>query len=119
VRLDWAAEYRGRAIVVYGHTPVPAAEWINRTICIDTGCVFGGQLTALRYPERELVQVPAARVYWEPAPPPPPPAGPEGAGTDLDLGDVLGKRIVTTRLGRTVTIREENAAAALEVMSRF
>ena len=42
-------------MVVYGHTPVPAAEWINRTLCVDTGCVFGGALTALRYPERELV----------------------------------------------------------------
>ena len=38
---------------------------------------------------------------------------------DLDLDDVLGKRIIDTRLDRTVTIREENAAAALEVMSRF
>jgi protein phosphatase len=56
-------------MVVYGHTPTPVAEWINNTICIDTGCVFGGKLTALRYPERELVEVPAARVYMEPVRP--------------------------------------------------
>ena len=61
VRYNWAAEYRGTAMVVYGHTPVPEPEWLNRTINIDTGCVFGGKLTALRYPERELVSVPAAR----------------------------------------------------------
>ncbi len=59
VRHNWAAEYRVRR-VVYGHTPVPEPEWLNRTINIDTGCVFGGRLTALRYPERELVSVPAA-----------------------------------------------------------
>jgi protein phosphatase len=57
VRFDWASEYRGRATVVYGHTPVPRAEWVNKTICIDTGCVYGGALTALRYPELELVSV--------------------------------------------------------------
>ena len=67
VRYNWAAEYRGRAMVVYGHTPVPEPEWLNRTINIDTGCVFGGKLTALRYPEREFVSVPAARTYCEPA----------------------------------------------------
>ena len=59
VRYNWAAEYRARATVVYGHTPVPEPEWLNRTINIDTGCVFGGKLTALRYPEKELVSVPA------------------------------------------------------------
>ena len=59
VRYNWAAEYRGKAMVVYGHTPVAEPEWLNRTINIDTGCVFGGKLTALRYPERELVSVPA------------------------------------------------------------
>jgi len=48
VRYDWASDYRGSAMVVYGHTPVPEATWLNGTICIDTGCVFGGQLTALR-----------------------------------------------------------------------
>jgi len=74
VRLDWAAGYRGHARVVYGHTPTASATWVNRTLCIDTGCVFGGELTALRYPELELVSVPAARVYCEPARPLPPPA---------------------------------------------
>jgi protein phosphatase len=69
VRYPWADDYRGRAMVVYGHTPVPEPQWLNRTINIDTGCVFGGQLTALRYPERELVSVPAARVYCEPSKP--------------------------------------------------
>jgi protein phosphatase len=59
VRYPWAEEYRGAAAVVYGHTPVPAAVWTNGTICIDTGCVFGGQLSALRWPERELVAVAA------------------------------------------------------------
>ena len=124
VRYDWAVDYRGRACVVYGHTPVPEAVWLNRTICIDTGCVFGGQLTALRYPERELVDVPAAKVYCEPAKPLE--AGARDAGQEeraysdlLDIDDALGKRIIETRVNRTVTIQEENAAAALEVMSRF
>jgi protein phosphatase len=67
VRRDWAANYHGAAAVVYGHTPVPTPQWRNRTIDIDTGCVFGGRLTALRYPELELVSVPAQSVYAEPA----------------------------------------------------
>jgi protein phosphatase len=122
IRYDWAADYRGPAMVVYGHTPVPEAEWFNRTICIDTGCVFGGKLTALRYPEKELVQVPARRMYYEPAKPlhPEPSAAPQRAYVDLlDIDDVQGKRVITTRVHHTTTIREENAAAALEVMSRF
>ncbi len=69
VRLNWAADYRGEAIVVYGHTPVATPAWLNRTINIDTGCVFGGALTALRYPEMDLVSVPARRVYAQPARP--------------------------------------------------
>jgi protein phosphatase len=69
VRLEWARDYRGVATVVYGHTPVAEPEWINHTINIDTGCVFGGRLTALRWPERELISVPAVRTYYEPAKP--------------------------------------------------
>jgi protein phosphatase len=126
VRLDWAAGYRGKALVVYGHTAVREAEWLNGTIDVDTGCVFGGKLTALRYPERELVAVPAARTYYEPGRPflEPDEAAPrltvQQVHDDvLDLGDVLGKRLVETRLAGRVTIREENAAAAIEAMSRF
>jgi protein phosphatase len=126
VRWNWAAGYRGQATVVYGHTPVSRPEWLNNTICIDTGCVFGGTLTALRYPERELVSVPAACEYYEPARPLlTPPAEPDALTAQqsfddlLLIEDVTGKRIVETRLVRTVTIREENSIAALEVMSRF
>ena len=120
VRYPWAEDYRGDAMVVYGHTPVPDPTWLNRTICIDTGCVFGGQLTALRYPERELLSVDAHETYWEPARPLAPSSGDATRGpTDLDLDDVMGKRIISTGLNQTVTIREENAIAALEVMSRF
>lgn len=118
VRYDWAAEYRGRAKVVYGHTPVPEAEWINKTINIDTGCTFGGRLTALRYPEMELVTVPA-RPFLAPDVTAPSVEGERPYDDLLDIGDVVGKRIIPTRLQRNVTIREENAAAALEVMSRF
>ncbi len=124
VRFNWAAEYRGRALVVYGHTPVVEPEWLNNTLCIDTGCVFGGRLTALRYPEKEVVSVPAARTYFEPLRPLAAPAAARLTSQQqhddvLHLEDVLGKRIVTTGLHRTVTIREENAAAALEAMSRW
>src|ERR1051325_9556204 len=69
IRYAWAQDYRGSASVIYGHTPVPEAEWLNNTLNIDTGCVFGGKLTALRYPEREIVSVAARKVYAEPARP--------------------------------------------------
>ena len=148
VRYHWASEYRGRATVVYGHTPVPEPEWLNNTIDIDTGCVFGGRLTALRYPERALVAVPAHQVYAEPSRPlhynPHQPGNEllaassqpltssekeqnekltassyQLAADTLDIRDVTGKQLINTRLLNTVTIREENAVAALEVMSRF
>ena len=126
VRYNWAAEYRGRAMVVYGHTPVVEPEWLNGTICIDTGCVFGGKLTALRYPEKELVSVQAFQTYYESSKPFLPEEDRAPALTAqqkhddiLDIEDVSGKRIVSTRLYRNVTVREENSIAALEVMSRF
>ncbi|MGL4238255.1 polynucleotide kinase-phosphatase, partial [Tabrizicola sp.] len=122
VRLEWARDYRGTADVVFGHTPTLEAEWLNSTICIDTGCVFGGKLTALRWPERETVSIPAARQYAEPAKP----LGgetPRSAQQDNDrllyFDDYARKLRIETRLGGTVMIPEENALAALETMSRF
>ncbi|MGW6786391.1 polynucleotide kinase-phosphatase [Streptomyces sp. NPDC054987] len=119
VRYPWAEDYRGKAVVVYGHTPVPDTAWINNTICLDTGAVFGGRMTALRWPERELVDVPAEKVWYEPVKPlvTEVPGGHDGR--PLDLSDVHGRRVVETRHLGNVGVREENAAAALEVMSRF
>ncbi|MUL43926.1 polynucleotide kinase-phosphatase [Streptomonospora sp. PA3] len=131
VRLPWAREYRGSAAVVYGHVPTPEPEWINNTICLDTGCVFGGRLTALRYPERELTAVAARRVHYEPVRPFPASGGGDGerSGASGDgrgaaligIGDVLPDGPVgriQTGFG-TVSVPRENALAALEVMSRF
>src|SRR5258705_1611205 len=99
-------------MVVCGQTPVPEPEWLNRTINIDTGCVFGGKLTALRYPERELVSVPAARIYTEPIRPflpttTDPRSAQQQADDLLDLGDILGKHAIHTGLWPTVVIRDE------------
>ena len=125
-RHDWAGEYRGSATIVYGHTPVPEADWLNRTINLDTGCVFGGKLTALRWPEREIVSVWARCAYAQPARPllpashSPAEQSAQQINDDvLDIEDVVGKRLITTRLSHSVTVPEENAIAALEVMSRF
>ncbi len=116
VRYPWARDYRGSAAVVYGHTPTPKPEWINNTICLDTGCVFGGELTALRWPSRALVSVPAAREYYPPIRRELPAA--ERPNEGLDLADVTGRKHLDYTYGRT-TVPAENAAAALEVMSRF
>ncbi|HVF06586.1 MAG TPA: polynucleotide kinase-phosphatase [Frankiaceae bacterium] len=126
VRYAWAEDYRGRATVLYGHTPVPEPVWVNNTMCLDTGCVFGGRLTALRWPEKEVVSVPAERVWYEPVKPFLAPEATAPAATAgrrepdvLDITDVLGNGGVLTRQHGRVKVREENAAGALEVMSRF
>ena len=123
VRLDWPREYRGKAAVVYGHTPVREPEWVNNTLCIDTGCVFGGRLSALRWPEREIVSVDAGREYW-PAPkalaaPPEALSGQQASDALLDVEDVRTPMRLQTRLAGSVSIRPEYGAAALDTMSRF
>ncbi len=117
IREDWAADYRGRAHVVYGHTVVPEAVWRHRTMCVDQGCVFGGSLSAVRWPERDVVQVPAHAEYVE--------GGRARFAVELPASDtpqrvdVLDQRNIVTRFGRSVRIGEDSAAAALESMERF
>src|ERR1700735_3750792 len=107
VRYNWAADYRGKAMVVYGHTPIAEPQWLNRTVNIDTGCVFGGKLTALRYPEKEFVSVPALHTYYESVKPflavetsAPALTAQQQLDDLLDIEDVIGKRIINTRLNR-------------------
>jgi len=123
VRYNWAADYRGKAKVVYGHTVVDRPDWLNETINIDTGCVFGGRLTALRYPEMELVSVDSHQVYSKPVRPlvsePAEFSAQQTLDDVLDIEDVIGKRFIATRLRPRITIRESNAAAAMEAISRF
>lgn len=117
VRLDWASDYRGKATVVYGHIPQAEVLSMNGTWCIDTGCVFGGKLSAFRYPEREIFSVEANEQYYAPAKP----LSPDQPVTDdmLSISDVQGKLFLQTNLMPAITVHENNAAAALEVMSRF
>ena len=118
VRLDWTADYRGRATVVYGHIAGKEVKSQNNTFCIDTGCVFGGKLTAFRYPEKEIVDVDAIQQYYEPI-------KPLERTNDTDMGDMLtvgdfNKKLhIETELMPSIDIHENNAAAALEIMSRF
>ena len=122
---NWSSDYRGKALVVYDHTPTAEPLWLNNTVNIDAGCAFGGHLTGLRYPEREIVSVPAHATYYQSRKPFLPSevvaerAAQHVVDDVLDLKHVVGKRIIDTRLLPRITIREENAMAALEVMSRF
>ena len=63
VRRDWAQEYNGKPFIVYGHTPVLEPRFVRKTVNIDTGAVFGGHLTAFKYPEMETVSVPSTMPY--------------------------------------------------------
>ena len=118
VRLDWAADYRGRATVVYGHIAGLEVKSINGTYCIDTGCVFGGKLTAYRYPEREIVSVDAACQYYEPVKPLEEPEE-TSIGDMLTADDFNHRMHITTALMPSIDVSENNAAAALEIMSRY
>jgi protein phosphatase len=119
VRYNWAQDYKGKAMVIYGHTPVHEATWFNNTIDIDTGCVFGGKLTALRYPERELCSVPAAKEYMPPGRPITPAKRLPGDEPMLKLQDFIGRHTINTGLRPNITIPQERNAAAIEIMSRF
>lgn len=59
----WYEHYRDPRLIVYGHWAKPEPVVRTNSIGLDTGCVYGGFLTALILPERRLVQVAARRVY--------------------------------------------------------
>jgi protein phosphatase len=118
-RLPWADDYRGRALVVYGHTAMVEPLVVNNVICVDTGCAFGGSLTAFRYPEREFVKVKAKKVYYASRKPLAAAATRDDDESVLKVEGLLGNLRLETRVCRIVKIKSENSAAALEAMSRF
>lgn len=124
VRFDWAANYRGKSLVAYGHTPVERAEFRNETICLDTGCVYGGALTALRWPERELRSVPARAQYVAPHRPIATAASSDvrptlDARDRLDLTAIIGGIHIESEVVRTVSVQPSLVASAIEHVSRF
>lgn len=132
IRINWAKDYKGKTQVVYGHTPVAEPESLNNSINIDTGCVFGGKLTALRYPEQELISVQAQREYANSLRPFLANKNEDGqlerkehktldnrAGSFGLVEKILGKHGIETGLGLKVTIPESDSAVALENFSRF
>lgn len=115
VSADWTADYRGKALTCFGHYPKSNIIFYNNTIDLDAACVFGGELAALRYPEREIVKVKAAKVYKETSRP----IEPVRAPSCLNIQDALGSRIVKTGLIPKISVEEDSAEAALEIMGRF
>ncbi|MDR1657391.1 MAG: polynucleotide kinase-phosphatase [Deltaproteobacteria bacterium] len=117
VRLDWTEDYRGRALVLYGHIPASTVRCSNNTICLDSGCVFGGSLSAYRYPEKEIISIEAEKIYYKPIKP----LEEQAAETDglINLGMVSGPKIINTALEGPIKISAEHLAPALEIMARF
>ncbi len=113
-RVDWAVSYRGTALVVYGHTPVQNAVWRHRTINLDTGCVFGGALSALRYPEHEVVSVPAERTWSAPSRPIAAPAASGRAEDSVLPPDVQKRHDIDTARHGPIVVREQFAAEAVD-----
>lgn len=65
IRKDWTIHHKTKTLIVWGHDPKPKPLIMNNTVNIDQGVVFGGALTAYRYPEREFVSVQAEKDYSE------------------------------------------------------
>lgn len=117
VRIDWAKSYKGKPMIVYGHIPHNLPYIINNTYNIDTGCCFGNKLTALRYPERELVSVDALEEYCEHTP-----FVDEADNLNneiLNIEDYQGDLSISTELINPIIIKKKYTDSALETISRF
>ncbi len=114
-RKDWTKNYRGNALVVYGHTVKTNIANVNNTLCIDTGCVYGGKLSAYKYPENKIVSIDALSTYFE-----------DESAIDLavqpnilKIEDVLHKRYFSTTIYKNILIDIEQSAKAFEVINQY
>ena len=118
IRGDWFLQHQTSELIVWGHDPKVKPYKINNTINIDQGVVFGGELTAFRYPEQTFEAVKAYKNY----------TGHEGN----PLLEAKAKRFsppniqsfingfeVETTHGGKVYVQEGNAKAAMDTISHF
>ncbi|HEX2900398.1 MAG TPA: polynucleotide kinase-phosphatase, partial [Bacteroidia bacterium] len=120
VRHNWAGEYEGKALVVYGHTPVPEPIWQKNTVNIDTGCVFGGMLTALSYPERQIVSVKPKEMYCQPLRPlhwNSIMATASKVDDSLSVDLVGARALVSTRHGYHLSLQEPQVVAVMQMLA--
>ncbi|MFK9094820.1 polynucleotide kinase-phosphatase [Bacillus salipaludis] len=117
-RKDWTIDHKSSELIIWGHDPKPQPLLVNNTLNIDQGVVFGGRLTAYRYPEKQFVSVEAKQDYanvpdnplkeWERKRLVPP-----------NLGKfVNGFSVLTEQLGE-VSVYKDGAKSALDDLSHF
>ncbi|GIN84967.1 polynucleotide kinase-phosphatase [Heyndrickxia sporothermodurans] len=63
IRKDWFIHHQTSPLIIWGHDPKPQPLFVNNTLNIDQGAVFGGKLTAYRYPEKEIISISAKKDY--------------------------------------------------------
>jgi hypothetical protein len=61
----WYDVYEGDKVVLFGHWPAPEPRMGKKAIGLDTGCVYGYNLTAYIIETGEFVSVAAKRAYDE------------------------------------------------------
>ena len=114
IRNDWASLYKGNYIIVYGHTPTYRPIIKNRTYNIDTGCVFGGMLTAFRYPEKTLVSVNSLKEYIKPIKP----LTDDTQDDNLSINNMINGLSLLTKF-KSINISSNRVDKSIETISRF
>lgn len=117
---DWAAELPEGVTVVFSHQPVVDVQDAGSHVAIDTACLYGGRLSAFRYPERSVVSVPAAKAYapaeWPEATVQETKAKSELDRWELPVSLLNGEFLVQTAAGYSFSVTNTQFAATVELL---